>query len=111
MKMIVAVIRPERLQVVKDGLSDIGVCGMTITHVTGRGKQRGLVFTTRVGEFIVDEMEKVKLEIVVDDGQVEGVVASIRGNADTGHPGDGRIFIMPVLESIRIRSEPGSEGQ
>ena len=111
MKMIVAVIRPERLQVVKDGLSDIGVCGMTITHVTGRGKQRGLVFTTRVGEFIVDEMEKVKLEIVVDDGQVEGVVTSIRRNADTGHPGDGRIFIMPVLESIRIRSEPGSEGQ
>ena len=111
MKMIVAVVRPERLQADKDGLSSVGVCGMTITHVTGRGKQRGLVFTTRVGEFIVDEMEKVKLEIVVDDGQVDDVIASIRENADTGHPGDGRIFIVPVLESIRIRSEPGSEGQ
>ena len=111
MKMIVAVIRPERLQVVKDGLSDIGVCGMTITHVTGRGKQKGLVFTTRVGEFIVDEIEKAKIEIVVDDDKVDCVVANIRENAETGHPGDGRIFIIPVLESIRIRSEPGSEGQ
>ena len=111
MKMIVAVIRPERLQVVKDGLSDIGVCGMTITHVTGRGKQKGLVFTTRVGEFIVDEIEKTKIEIVVDDDKVDCVVANIRENAETGHPGDGRIFIIPVLESIRIRSEPGSEGQ
>ena len=67
MKMVVAVIRPERLQTVKDGLSAIGVCGMTITHVTGRGEQKGLVFTTRVGEFIVDEIEKTKIEIVVDD--------------------------------------------
>ena len=111
MKMIVAVVRPERLQAVKDGLSGVGVCGMTITHVTGRGKQRGLVFTTRVGEFIVDEIEKAKIEIVVDDDKVDRVVANIRENAETGHPGDGRIFIIPVLESIRIRSEPGSEGQ
>ena len=111
MKMIVAIFRPERLQCVKDRLKDIGVNGMTITHVTGRGEQMGLVFTTRVGDFIVDEIEKVKLEIVVDDGQVDDVIASIRENADTGHPGDGRIFIVPVLESIRIRSEPGSEGQ
>ena len=84
---------------------------MTITHVTGRGKQKGLVFTTRVGEFIVDEIEKTKIEIVVDDDKVDCVVANIRENAETGHPGDGRIFIIPVLESIRIRSEPGSEGQ
>ncbi len=111
MRMVVAVVRPERLQAVKDGLRDIGVYGMTITHVTGRGKQKGLVFTTRVGEFIVDEIEKTKIEIVVDDDKVDCVVANIRENAETGHPGDGRIFIIPVLESIRIRSEPGSEGQ
>ena len=111
MRMVVAVVRPERLQSVKDGLRDIGVYGMTITHVTGRGKQKGLVFTTRVGEFIVDEIEKTKIEIVVDDDKVDCVVANIRENAETGHPGDGRIFIIPVLESIRIRSEPGSEGQ
>ena len=111
MRMVVAVVRPERLQAVKDGLRDIGVYGMTITHVTGRGKQKGLVFTTRVGEFIVDEIEKAKIEIVVDDDKVDCVVANIRENAETGHPGDGRIFIIPVLESIRIRSEPGSEGQ
>ena len=111
MRMVVAVVRPERLQAVKDGLRDIGVYGMTITHVTGRGKQKGLVFTTRVGEFIVDEIEKTKIEIVVDHDKVDCVVANIRENAETGHPGDGRIFIIPVLESIRIRSEPGSEGQ
>ena len=111
MKMVMAIIRPERLQCVKDALRDRGINGMTITHVSGRGEQMGLKFTNRVGEFIVDEMEKVKLEIVVDDGQVDDVIASIRENADTGHPGDGRIFIVPVLESIRIRSEPGSEGQ
>ena len=106
-KMIVAIFRPERLQCVKDRLKDIGVNGMTITHVTGRGEQMGLVFTTRVGDFIVDEIEKVKLEIVIDDERVDDVVAAIRKTAETGHPGDGRIFLIPVLESIRIRSEEG----
>ena len=105
MKMIVAIVRPERLQCVKDGLKDIGVNGMTITHVTGRGSQMGLVFTTRVGDFVVDEIEKVKLEIVLEDERVDEVVEKIRKMADTGHPGDGRIFLIPVLESIRIRSE------
>lgn len=107
MKMIVAIVRPERLQCVKDGLKDIGVNGMTITHVTGRGSQMGLVFTTRVGDFVVDEIEKVKLEIVLEDERVDEVVEKIRKMADTGHPGDGRIFLIPVLESIRIRSEEG----
>ncbi len=106
MKMIVAVVRPERLQCVKDGLKEIGVHGVTITRVTGRGSQMGLVFTTRVGDFIVDEIEKVKLEIVTDDELVDGIVSTIRRKAETGHPGDGRIFVLPVEQSIRIRSEP-----
>ena len=106
MKMIVAIVRPERLQCVKDGLKEIGVHGVTITHVTGRGSQMGLVFTTRVGDFVVDEIEKVKLEIVTEDELVDGIVSAIRRKADTGHPGDGRIFILPVEEAIRIRSEP-----
>lgn len=106
MKMVMAVFRPEKLQCVKDGLKGIGVNGMTITHVTGRGEQMGLVFTTRVGEFIVDEIEKVKVETVVDDDIVGKVVDRIKACAETGHPGDGRIFIIPVERSIRIRSDP-----
>lgn len=110
MKMLIAVIRPERLQCVKDALKDVGIMGMTIIHVTGHGEQMGLVFTTRVGEFIVDEIEKIQLEIVLDDDKVQLAVDTIRSKAETGHPGDGRIFILPVEQSIRIRSEaPASE--
>lgn len=102
--MVMAVIRPERLQCVKDALKNAGVSGMTITHVTGRGEQMGLKFTTRVGEFVVDEIEKVKIESVVDDGDVDKVIATIRKYAETGNPGDGRIFVLPVEQSIRIRT-------
>lgn len=105
MKLVMAVIRPERLQCVKDALRDIGINGMTITHVTGRGEQMGLTFTTRVGEFVVDEIEKVKIESVVEDSDVDRVIDTIRGVAETGNPGDGRIFVIPVERSIRIRSE------
>ena len=104
MKMVMAVIRPERLQCVKDAMRDIGINGMTITHVTGRGEQMGLRFTNRVGEFVVDEIEKVKVESVVEDKDVERTVDTIRRFAETGSPGDGRIFIIPVERSIRIRS-------
>ncbi len=105
MKMVIAVIRPERLQCVKDALKDAGVTGLTIVHVTGHGEQMGLVFTTRVGEFVVDEIEKIQLELVVEDDKVQTVIGAIRSSAETGHPGDGRIFILPVLESIKIRNE------
>lgn len=105
MKMIMAVIRPERLQCVKDAMRDIGINGMTITHVTGRGEQMGLRFTNRVGEFVVDEIEKVKIESVVEDSDVDRVIETIRRVAETGNPGDGRIFVIPVERSIRIRSE------
>ncbi len=104
MKMVMAVIRPERLQCVKDALKDIGVSGMTITHVTGRGEQMGLKFTTRVGEFVVDEIEKVKIEVVIDDEDLDRVITTIRRFSETGNPGDGRIFIIPVEQSIRIRT-------
>ena len=104
MKLVMAVIRPERLQCVKDALRDIGINGMTITHVTGRGEQMGLTFTTRVGEFVVDEIEKVKIESVVEDSDVESTFDTIRRFAETGSPGDGRIFVIPVERSIRIRS-------
>ena len=98
MKMVMAVIRPERLQCVKDAMRDIGINGMTIT-------QMGLRFTNRVGEFVVDEIEKVKIESVVEDSDVDRVIDTIRRVAETGNPGDGRIFVIPVERSIRIRSE------
>ena len=104
MRMVVAVIRPERLQCVKDALKEAGINGMTITHVTGRGEQSGLVFTNRVGTFVVDEIEKVKVECVVDDCDEDVVVDTIRRSAETGSPGDGRIFVLPVERSVRIRS-------
>ena len=103
MKMIMAVIRPEKLQHVKDALKDIGVNAMTITDVRGRGQQSGLTFTNRVGTFVVDELEKTKIELVVEDDQEEDTINAIRAAAATGHMGDGRIFVMPVEKSIRIR--------
>ena len=88
MKLVMAVIRPERLQCVKDALKDIGINGMTITHVTGRGEQMGLKFTNRVGEFVIDEIEKVKVEVVIDDADLDRVSQTIRRSSETGNPGD-----------------------
>ena len=104
MKLVMAVIRPERLQCVKDALRDIGINGMTISHVTGRGEQMGLKFTNRVGEFVIDEIEKVKVEVVIDDADLDRVIQTIRRSSETGNPGDGRIFVIPVERSIRIRT-------
>ena len=103
MKMIIAVIRPERLQHVKDALKDVGINAMTITDVRGRGQQSGLKFSNRVGTFIVDELEKTKIEIVLEDEQKDDAINAIRSAASTGHMGDGRIFVIPVEEDIRIR--------
>lgn len=104
MKMIIAIIRPERLRAVKDALKAAGVNGITITHVTGRGSQSGIKFTTRTGEFCVDEIEKVKIEIVTDDELTETVINTIRENAETGHIGDGRIIVVPVESFTKIRT-------
>ena len=103
MKMIMAVIRPERLQLVKDALKDIGINALTITDVRGRGQQSGVKFSNRVGSFVVDELEKTKIEIVVEDTEAQATIDAIRNAACTGHMGDGRIFVMPVEMSIRIR--------
>lgn len=104
MKMIIAIVRPEKCQEVKDALREGGINGMTLTHVTGHGKQSGLKFTNRVGEFVVDEIEKIKLEIVLeDDGQLDDAVRILARAAHTGHPGDGRIFVIPVEQAYNIR--------
>jgi nitrogen regulatory protein PII len=106
MKMITAVIRPEKCQAVKDALRDIGVNGMTITHVFGRGSQAGIKFVTRAGDIIVDELEKTKIETVVDDELVDKAIDAIVAAAQTGKPGDGRLIVTPVERFVRIRQDP-----
>ncbi len=105
MKLIIAVIRPEKLQAVKDTLKESGINAMTITDVRGRGQQSGLSFTNRVGTIIIDEIEKIKVEVVVEDSEEKITIDAIKSAARTGHKGDGRIFVIPVEKSIRIRDE------
>ena len=111
MQKIEAIIRPEKLDDVKNALSDAGFHGMNIVHVTGRGVQRGIVHQGRGGEsYTVDMLPKVKVEVVVSDQKVDGVVKIICEAAATGNIGDGKIFIMPVSDAIRVRTgERGDE--
>lgn len=103
MKMIIAIVRPEKYEDVKEALKEVGVKGMTFTHVTGRGEQAGVKFTSRVGDFIVDEIEKVKIEVVLESDEcVDRAIEAIRRSACTGHPGDGRIFVVPVEQTYKI---------
>ena len=105
MKMIVAIVRPEMSRTVKDALKDAGINGMTMFPVHGRGAQSGINFTTRTGKFCIDEIEKVMMEIVVEDSQKELAVDVIMKSARTGRHGDGRIFILPVEESYKVFGE------
>ena len=104
MKMIIAIVRPEKSQDVKDAIHAAGFNGMTITHVTGRGKQAGLKFANRFGEFVVDEIEKTKFEIVVDDSDADTVIDAVCRAATTGKPGDGRVFVIPVENTLKVSS-------
>ncbi|MDR1404611.1 MAG: P-II family nitrogen regulator [Candidatus Methanoplasma sp.] len=106
MKMIIAVIRPEKVQNVKDALKEAGIRGLTITPVRGRGSQGGLCFTTRTEKVCIDEIEKVKLEIVVDDDKKQTAVDTVREYAATGTIGDGRIFVVNIEESYKVNDEP-----
>ena len=104
MKMITAIIKPERFEFVKKALEDKGYVGMTISEVKGRGEQKGISLEYRGGKMTVDLLPKVKLEIVVRDSVVDDLVATLTGAARTGKIGDGKIFIVPVEKSIRIRT-------
>jgi len=104
MKMIQAIIKPERCEFVKKALEEKGFVGMTISEVKGRGEQKGITLEYRGGKMVVDVLPKVKLEIVVRDKDVDELVATITGAARTGKIGDGKIFILPVEKSIRIRT-------
>jgi nitrogen regulatory protein P-II 1 len=104
MKLIKAIIKPERLDAVKASLDKAGFYGMTITEVQGRGEQKGISLQYRGGKIEVDLIPKIEIEMVVGDDKVASVIELINKGAHTGKIGDGRIFIMPVEESIKIRT-------
>jgi len=104
MKMVKAIIKPERFEFVKKALEDKGFNGMTISDVRGRGEQKGVTLEYRGGQYIVDSLPKIQLEIVVRDTDVEMLITTIMDSARTGKIGDGKIFVIPVEKSIRIRT-------
>jgi nitrogen regulatory protein PII len=104
MKKIEAIIRPFKLEDVKIALVNAGIVGMTVSEVRGFGRQKGQVERYRGSEFTVEFLQKLKLEVVVDDGRVDTVVKAIQDAARTGEIGDGKIFISPVESVIRIRT-------
>jgi nitrogen regulatory protein PII len=104
MKKVEAIIKPFKLEDVKEALSEIGIEGMTVTEVKGFGRQKGHTEIYRGSEYTVDFLPKVKLEIVIDDAQVEAVKAAIVKTANTGKIGDGKVFISSVEEAVRIRT-------
>ena len=104
MKKIDAIIKPFKLDQVKEALHEIGIQGITITEVKGVGRQKGHTELYRGAEYVVDFLPKVKLEIVVPDDRVEQVVETVMKSAHTGRIGDGKIFVLPVDEVIRIRT-------
>lgn len=108
MKKIEATIRPEKLEPVRSALAEIGIMGMTVTEVSGRGKQRGIVLQWRAGEYRVEFLPKVKIEVVVLDEDLSRALNAIIRKAKTGERGDGKIFVLPIDNAIRIRD--GDEG-
>ncbi|BDI31454.1 nitrogen regulatory protein P-II 1 [Capsulimonas corticalis] len=109
MQKVEAIIRPMKLDQVKEALEDIGVVGMTVSDVRGYGHQRGHTEKYRGNTYVVNLLPKIKLELVVSDDVAEAVVAAIEEAAQTGEIGDGKIFVYPVERAIRIRT--GEEGE
>ncbi|GHB12583.1 P-II family nitrogen regulator [Salinicola rhizosphaerae] len=104
MKLITAIIKPFKLDDVREALADNGVQGITVTEVKGFGRQKGHTELYRGAEYVVDFLPKVKVEIAVDDDRVEGVLDSIRNAANSGKIGDGKLFVTPLEDVIRIRT-------
>src|SRR5258708_30037272 len=105
MKKLEAIIRPSRVEPVKDALLEAGIDGMTVSEVRGHGRQKGHTEVYRGNEYVIDLLPKIKIEAVVQDHQVEAAVEAILRAARTGKIGDGKIFVSPVEEVIRIRNE------
>jgi len=104
MKKIEAIIKPFKLDDVKDALNEIGIKGMTISEVKGYGRQKGHKEVYRGAEYVVDFLPKLKMEIIVDSDQVDTVIEAIVGAARTGKIGDGKIFVLPVERIVRVRT-------
>ena len=104
MKKIEAVIKPFKLDDVKDALHDVGVSGITVSEVKGFGRQKGHTELYRGAEYVIDFLPKVKVEVVVEDVLVENVIEAITQAARTGRIGDGKIFVLPIEEAVRIRT-------
>ena len=110
MKLVTAIIKPFKLQEVRESLVDAGIEGLTITEVKGYGRQKGHTEMYRGAEYAVDTLPKIKLDIAVDDSLVDKTVDTILSTASTGKIGDGKVFILDLQEAIRVRTgEKGSE--
>jgi nitrogen regulatory protein P-II 1 len=109
MKKIEAIIRPEKLEDVKSALEDRGIVGMTITQVSGHGRQKGIALQWRAGEYRVEFLPKIKMEIVCSDDECKTAVDIISKSARTGKVGDGMIFVLPVESAVRVRISDISE--
>jgi len=109
MKLITAIIKPFKLDEVREALSEVGVSGITVTEVKGFGRQKGHTELYRGAEYVVDFLPKVKVEAAVDDGIVERAVEAIEKSAKTGKIGDGKIFVSSIEQVLRIRT--GETGQ
>ena len=110
MKKIEAIIKPFKLDELKEAFSSIGLHGMTVTEVKGFGRQKGHKEVYRGAEYVVDFIPKVKVEIVTSDDQVEQIIETIISTVNTGKIGDGKIFVLPVEEVVRVRTgEKGNE--
>ncbi|GFE62263.1 P-II family nitrogen regulator [Geobacter sp. AOG2] len=110
MKLVEAIIKPFKLDEVKDALNDIGIEGITVSEVKGYGRQKGHTELYRGAEYVVDFIPKIKLEIVIADELVPKVVETIETAAKTGRIGDGKIFVIPLEEAVRIRTgEKGND--
>ena len=110
MKLVVAIIKPFKVEDVKEALRDVGVAGMTVTEARGFGRQRGHTEVYRGAEYQVDFLPKTRIEVMVDDDALEGVIDAIVKTARTGTIGDGKVFVLPLEDVIRIRTgEQGPE--
>jgi nitrogen regulatory protein P-II 1 len=109
MKKIEAIIKPFKLEEVKEALSDLGIEGMTVTEVKGFGRQKGHTEIYRGSEYTVDFLPKIKVEVVLADGMVDAATTAVVKAAKTGKIGDGKVFVYPIEEAIRIRTDETGE--
>ena len=110
MKLVVGIVKPFKVEDVKEALGDIGVSGLTVSEARGFGRQRGHTEVYRGAEYQVDFVPKTRIEVMVDDSQVDGVIDAIVKSARTGKIGDGKVFVLPLEDVIRIRTgEQGPE--